>query len=142
MWAVVFATSAGQVTLYSSDTNSQTFNVNAGVTKLSFPLTETGGYMRATLTRNGVVITDFAPPDYFFQPNPPNYNYNAFTAGSPDLGTVSNPGNPPPPPPPPATYHQIHPNGDTSKCLDVVGGVFADGTAVDMHVFVSSYPEA
>lgn len=131
MWAVVFATSPGSVTLYTSDTNSQTWSVPAGVTKLSLPLTPTGGYMRATLTRNGVVVTDFAPPGYYFQPKPPNYNYNAFTAGSPDIGTVANPG------PPSTVYHQIHPNGNLAKCLDVRGSNFAAGTLVQMCVYVS-----
>jgi len=27
----------------------------------------------------------------------------------------------------------IHPNGDNTKCVDIVGGVFADGTAVDIY---------
>lgn len=27
---------------------------------------------------------------------------------------------------------QLHPNGDSSKCLDVEGGVYANGTPVDM----------
>lgn len=34
---------------------------------------------------------------------------------------------------------QIHPNGDTSKCLDVQGGVFANGTPVQMLVSYASY---
>ncbi|KAF8060712.1 carbohydrate-binding module family 13 protein [Lyophyllum atratum] len=29
--------------------------------------------------------------------------------------------------------HNIHPNGDTSKCLDVRGGIFADGTPVQIY---------
>ncbi|KAJ3552595.1 hypothetical protein NM688_g4074 [Phlebia brevispora] len=40
---------------------------------------------------------------------------------------------PPPPPPEPPTPAQIHPNGNTAKCLDVAGGVFADGTAVQIY---------
>ena len=84
MWAAVFATAPATVTLYTSDNNSQTFNVQAGVSKLSMPLTETGGYMRAVLTRNNAVITDFAPSTYFYQANPSVYNYNAFTASSPN----------------------------------------------------------
>ena len=34
--------------------------------------------------------------------------------------------------PPPAGTHQLHPNGNTSKCLDVQGGVFANGTPVQV----------
>ena len=30
--------------------------------------------------------------------------------------------------------HRIHPNGNTSKCLDVQGAVFANGTPVQMSV--------
>ena len=37
-----------------------------------------------------------------------------------------------PPPPPPSGSHQIHPNGNTGKCLDVQGGVMANGTPVQM----------
>ena len=36
------------------------------------------------------------------------------------------------PPPPSGSYHQIHPNGDTSKCLDVEAANYANGTPVDM----------
>ncbi|KAJ3553146.1 hypothetical protein NM688_g3772 [Phlebia brevispora] len=84
MWAVVFATLPATVTLWTSDSNSQTSNVQAGVTKLNMPLTETGGYMRAMLRRDGVVIMDFTPSGYHYEPNPSAYNYNAFTAGSPN----------------------------------------------------------
>lgn len=31
----------------------------------------------------------------------------------------------------------INPNGDTSKCLDVRGGVFANGTPVQMYVAIA-----
>ena len=31
----------------------------------------------------------------------------------------------------------LHPNGDASKCLDVRGGVFADGTPVQMYVTIA-----
>lgn len=39
-----------------------------------------------------------------------------------------------PPPPPPTGSHQIHPNGNKAKCLDVKGGVLANGTPVQMYV--------
>ena len=38
----------------------------------------------------------------------------------------------PPPPPPPPNGVQIHPNGNTGKCLDVKSGVIANGTPVQM----------
>ena len=40
----------------------------------------------------------------------------------------------PPPPPPSGSGNRIHPNGDTSKCLDVQGGKYANGTPVQMCV--------
>ena len=49
------------------------------------------------------------------------------------LGGSTGGSSPPPPPPPTPGSHQLHPNGNTSKCLDVVGGVFANGTPVDMY---------
>lgn len=82
MWAVVFARAPCDVDLWTSDTNTQTFTVPAGVTKLSMPLTETGGFMRARLRRNGAIVTDFAPSNYFYQSTPQTYNFNAFTASS------------------------------------------------------------
>ncbi|KAJ3554495.1 hypothetical protein NM688_g3080 [Phlebia brevispora] len=38
-----------------------------------------------------------------------------------------------PPPPSGGSGNRIHPNGDTSKCLDVQGGNFADGTPVQIY---------
>lgn len=78
---MVFATAPSTVTLYTSDSNSQTFNVKAGVNKLSMPLTP-GGYMRGTIARNGQNVVDFRPDGYTFDANPPSYNYNAFAAVS------------------------------------------------------------
>lgn len=43
-------------------------------------------------------------------------------------------------PPPPPTGVALHPNGDASKCLDVQGANFADGTPVQMCVFLMSAP--
>jgi hypothetical protein len=46
-------------------------------------------------------------------------------------------GSTPPPPPPPPAGRPLHHNGDTSKCVDVKGAVFANGTPVEMWVFLS-----
>lgn len=135
MWAVVFASAACEVDLWTSDDNTQTFQLNAGVSKINMPLTETGGYMRARLQRNGNIVTDFAPADYFYQTNPTIYNFNAFTASSPGATVPSAPSSPSTPPPP--ASHQIHPDGNTAKCLEVQGGVFSDGTLVQMYVMAS-----
>ncbi|KAH9950531.1 glycoside hydrolase [Amylocystis lapponica] len=81
LWAVVFATAPSTVTLATSDSNSQTFPVDAGVTKLTVPLTP-GGYMHGTIARNGASVVDLRPADYTFQSNPQTYNYNAYVAYS------------------------------------------------------------
>ena len=126
MWAVIFNTAPSTVNLWTSDSNTQSFNLPAGVSKINMPLTETGGYMRAQMVRNGQVITDFAPSGYFYHPVPDTYNYNVYTASW--QGPVTGGSNPPPP----STGQRIHPNGNTSKCLDVQGGIFANGTPVQM----------
>ncbi|TFK87288.1 glycoside hydrolase family 71 protein [Polyporus arcularius HHB13444] len=81
LWAVVLATAAGQLTLSSSDTTSQTFDVQAGVNKLSLPLTA-GGYMRGVLTRGGQTVIDLKPDGFVFNANPSAYNFNAFVANA------------------------------------------------------------
>ena len=79
LWAVVFATAPGTVTLHTSDSSAQTFAIDAGVTKLSTPMIP-GGYMRATLERDGATAIDLRPDGFTFNANPPSYNYNAFAA--------------------------------------------------------------
>ena len=79
LWAVVFATAPATLTLHTSDTTSQTFQVTTGVNKFSMDLTP-GGYMRGTLVRNGQTVVDLQPQGYTFDANPQTYNYNAFTA--------------------------------------------------------------
>lgn len=37
----------------------------------------------------------------------------------------------------PSAY-KIHPSSDSTKCVGILGGVYADGTAVDMYVHYSS----
>lgn len=37
----------------------------------------------------------------------------------------------------PSAYN-IHPSADSSKCVGILGGVYADGTAVDMYVHYCS----
>ena len=81
MWAVVLGTADGSLTLAGSDSNTQTFDVKAGVNKLSLPLTP-GGYMRGVLTRDGQPVIDLKPDGFVFNPNPPAYNFNAFVANA------------------------------------------------------------
>ena len=86
LWAVYFATAPATVTLSTADGVSQTFNVQGGANKLSMQLTP-GGYMHGTVVRNGQTIIDLKPDGYSFNPNPQNYNYNAFMAFAGANGT-------------------------------------------------------
>ena len=81
MWAVVLATADGSLTLAGSDSNTQTFDVKAGVNKLSLPLNP-GDFMSGTLTRNGQTVVNLKPNNFTFNPNPSAFNYNAFTASA------------------------------------------------------------
>jgi glucan endo-1,3-alpha-glucosidase len=76
------AVSPGIVTLSTSSTQSQTFNVTAGVTKLSLAI-QANGFMHATLQRNGKTVIDLQPQNFTFDPNPPSYNFNAYVVASP-----------------------------------------------------------
>ncbi|KAG6376987.1 glycoside hydrolase family 71 protein [Boletus reticuloceps] len=80
IWAVVFAASPATVTLSTSSSESQTFDVGAGATKLSLPINP-GGYMKAVLQRNGQTVIDLCP-SFSFNPSPPSYNFNAFVVSS------------------------------------------------------------
>ncbi|KAJ3534356.1 hypothetical protein NMY22_g6963 [Coprinellus aureogranulatus] len=84
VWAVVFATAPSKVTLSTGDSaeNQKTFDVPAGVSKLSVPITP-GGTMKGTVERDGKVIVEVAPtPEEFtFQGAPKTYNYNVFVVG-------------------------------------------------------------
>ncbi|KAM5535050.1 hypothetical protein V8D89_011278 [Ganoderma adspersum] len=79
MWAVVLATADGKLTLSSTASDAQTFDVKAGVNKLSLPI-QPNGFMHGVLTRNGATVIDLKPDNFTFNANPPAFNYNAFTA--------------------------------------------------------------
>lgn len=79
MWVAVFATAPGTVTLSSGNGASKDFQVKAGVSKLSLPLTP-GSTMHATLTRNGQPVVDLQPKEFNLQSNPQIFDYNAFVA--------------------------------------------------------------
>lgn len=78
MWAVVLATADGQLTLSSTTSDAQTFDVKAGVNKLSLPI-RPDGFMHGVLTRNGATVVDLRPDNFTFSANPLAFNYNAFT---------------------------------------------------------------
>lgn len=73
------ATSASTVTLSTSSTNSQTFSVPSGVSKLSIPISA-GDTMHGTIERDGVSVVDLQPGEFVFEGAPETYNYNAFVA--------------------------------------------------------------
>ncbi|EJT96926.1 glycoside hydrolase [Dacryopinax primogenitus] len=87
-YVTVFATSPAQVVLSTpnrgskpnppaSGPNAQTFNIRAGVSHLKLAL-QPGNCMRATLMRSNRVVVDVYPTGYFFNPNPPTFNFNVF----------------------------------------------------------------
>ncbi|TFK45555.1 glycoside hydrolase family 71 protein [Heliocybe sulcata] len=82
LWAVVMTTAASNVTLSTSSSNSQSFNVGAGVSLLNMPLTP-GGSMSGVIARGGQNVASLSPSGYTFDPNPTVYNYNAFVAYTP-----------------------------------------------------------
>lgn len=81
VWAIVLATSSGTVTLSTSSSQSQTFSVSSGVSKLSIPISP-GGYMAATLSRNGQTVVDLKSTNFTFNANPPSYNFNVLVISS------------------------------------------------------------
>lgn len=74
----MFAKEPSTVTLTPADGAAQTFEVPAGVTKLSMPLAA-GQTMRGTLARGGSTVVD-VNPEFTFDGAPKTYNYNAFVA--------------------------------------------------------------
>ena len=61
--------------------SSTTFNVSAGLSKLSVPIFP-GDTMKATIERDGETIVELFPSNFTFQANPPSYNFNAFVASA------------------------------------------------------------
>lgn len=74
-------TAPSTVTLTTSPTTSQTFNVPAGLSKLSLPISA-GGTMKGTIERDGQTILELSPQNFTFQANPPSYNFNFFVASA------------------------------------------------------------
>ncbi|KAJ7496785.1 glycoside hydrolase [Mycena latifolia] len=78
-WVVVLCTVPASVSLYAGDDDERTFEVGAGMTKLSRSFV-VGKGMRATVRRQGVVVADCIADGFEFEPRPSVYNFNAFTA--------------------------------------------------------------
>lgn len=81
-WMVVFATAAASVDAYTTDDSKVSFAVQAGMTKLSFPLLAGGG-MKAVMVRKGAVVAECNPTAYRFESRPGVYNFNVCVAMSP-----------------------------------------------------------
>ena len=82
LWAVIFASSAANATLWTTDNTSTTFQLDgAGLHLVNTSLTP-GGYMRGTLERGNETFVDIRPPDeeYTFQTSIEEYNFNVFVA--------------------------------------------------------------
>lgn len=82
VWGVVLATSSATVELSTSSTQSQTFSVPAGVSKLSVSI-QPGGTMRGTLTRAGQTVVDLQSTNFTFEAQPTTYNFNVQVIASP-----------------------------------------------------------
>ena len=67
MWAAVFATAPATVILNCGN-STKSFNVDAGVSKLSIPLAP--GKMIVKMIRTGQKIIDYTPDGYRFITNP------------------------------------------------------------------------
>ncbi|KAF9046563.1 glycoside hydrolase [Panaeolus papilionaceus] len=79
VWAVVMATAPSTVNLATSATNTKSFEVPAGVSKLAMPISA-GGIMKGNIVRDGKVVLELNPTQFQFQGSPKTYNYNAFVA--------------------------------------------------------------
>jgi len=78
IWAVAMTTAPATVTL-STGAQTQTFDVPAGVSKLSLPIAA-GGSMHGSIVRSGQTVVDLQPQGFSFNGSPATYNYNAFVA--------------------------------------------------------------
>ncbi|KZT03908.1 glycoside hydrolase family 71 protein [Laetiporus sulphureus 93-53] len=84
-WVVIFATVPTVVELasYRSEADARTFEVPAGITKLSHAVDSTGS-MSARMFREGVLVAECVPgrDGFHFQQGPKVYNFNAYCAMS------------------------------------------------------------
>ncbi|KAG8902322.1 hypothetical protein FRB99_004630 [Tulasnella sp. 403] len=77
LWVDVLLTSPATVTLSTSESQSQSFDASAGPSRFSIPLT-VGGYISATVTRDGETVLESRPSTYSFVDDPKTYNFNFF----------------------------------------------------------------
>jgi len=79
MYAVVLTTGPAQVTL-TSGSNTQTFSVQGGLTKLKIP--NAPGGMSGTVVRNGQTVATVSGRGFDYTTTPSTYNFNYFVGGS------------------------------------------------------------
>ena len=81
-WVIVFATHPAIVETYTTEEMKTIHEVDAGMSKLSFPL-HPGGGVKAVMIREGTVVANCTPIGYRFESRPGVYNFNAYVAMSP-----------------------------------------------------------
>jgi len=84
VWVMVMATQPSTVILSTNPNvtqNQKTFQVPAGVSQLSIPISP-GGVMYGVIIRGSQIILELHPKDFFFNGSPVQYNFNVFIAGA------------------------------------------------------------
>ena len=79
LYAVVLTTGAAEVTL-TSGSNTQTFSVQAGLTKLKIP--SSPGSISGSIARSGSTVASYSSGTSVYTNTPTTYNYNYFLGGS------------------------------------------------------------
>ncbi|KIY46772.1 hypothetical protein FISHEDRAFT_75298 [Fistulina hepatica ATCC 64428] len=79
VWAAVFATSTGTVTL-KSGTNTASYSVTSGVNTVT--VAQATGTMAVNMVRNGQTIINYTPTGFTFVATPTSYNYNAWVGAA------------------------------------------------------------
>ena len=79
LYAVVLTTGPATVTL-TSGSNTQTFNVQGGLTKLKIP--SSAGSISGSIVRSGSTVASYTSPYVVYYNSPITYNFNYFLGGS------------------------------------------------------------
>ena len=92
VWALAITSVPGTVTLKTSPTNSKSFNVLSGVTKLAIPISP-GDTMGGSIERNGQTVVEVSADGFTFDGNPKTFNYNFLVVGAGSNDALSPPSN-------------------------------------------------
>jgi glucan endo-1,3-alpha-glucosidase len=79
LYAVVLAKDSAVVTL-TSGSNTETFSVSAGLSKLK--ISNSAGSISGSITRSGSVVASYTPSGFTYTTSPSTYNYNYFVGSS------------------------------------------------------------